>query len=59
LDNFVGDEFVGAERKLPLKDMMATSVKEAQKLSAQAKSAVGLAGAPFTGKASRRSDKSG
>ena len=33
VDNFVGDEFVGAERKLPLKDRMATSVKEVHKLS--------------------------
>ena len=28
VDHFVGDEFVGAERKLPLKDMMTDSVKE-------------------------------
>ena len=50
VDNFVGDEYVGSERKLPLKERMATSVKEVQKLSAQAKAAVGVAGGPFTGK---------
>ena len=41
---------MGSERKLPLKERMATSVKEVQKLSAQAKAAVGLAGGPFSGK---------
>ncbi len=50
VDNFVGDEYLGSERKLPLKERMATSVKEAQKLSAQAKAAVGVAGGPFSGK---------
>ena len=40
----MGDEFVGAEKKPPLKNKMATSVNEVQKLSAQAKSVVGLAG---------------
>jgi len=34
VDHFVGDEIAGAERKLPLKDMMANCVKEIQKLSA-------------------------
>ena len=32
VDNFVGDEYVGSERKLPLKERIATSVKEVQKL---------------------------
>jgi hypothetical protein len=59
VENFAGDEIVGAEKKLPLKDMMTSSVKEVQKLSAQAKSAVGLAGGPFTGKAKRRGGRGG
>ena len=33
VDNFLGDEFIGAERKQPLKERMATSVKEVQKLT--------------------------
>ena len=48
--NFVGDEYVGSERKLPLKERMATSVKEVQKLSAQARAAAAVAGGPFSGK---------
>ncbi len=59
MDNLVGDEFAGAERKLPLKERMATSLKEVQKLSAHAKSTVGLAGGPFTGKARRRCGRGG
>ena len=47
LDNFLGDEFVDAERKQPLKKGMAISVKEVQKLTAQALKAVGNAGGPF------------
>ena len=43
VDNFLGDEFVGAERKQPLKERMATSVKEVQKQTAQALKAVGVA----------------
>jgi hypothetical protein len=54
VENFVGDEFVGAERKLPLKDTMLTYMKKVQKLSALAKSAIGLAGGPLTGKAKKR-----
>jgi hypothetical protein len=54
VDNFVGDEHVGSERKLSLKEGMATSVKEAHKLSAQTKAAVGVAGGPFNGKRKRR-----
>jgi hypothetical protein len=33
VDNFLGDVFVGAKRKQPLKERMATSVKEVQKLT--------------------------
>ena len=47
VDNFVGDEYVGSERKTTFKERMKTSVKEVQKLSAQAKAAVGNAGGPF------------
>ncbi len=50
VDNFVGDEYVRSERKLPLKERMATLVKEVQKLPAQAKVAVSVAGGPFNGK---------
>jgi hypothetical protein len=48
VDNFPGDEFTGAERKQPLKKRMATSVKEVQKMSAQAQKAVGNAGGLFS-----------
>ena len=34
VDYFVGDEHMGSERKLPLKERMTTSEKEVQKLSA-------------------------
>ena len=54
----MGDEFVGAERKQPLKERMATSVKEMQKWSAQAQRAVGNAGGPFA-KKSRRGKRRG
>ena len=47
VDNFVVDEYVGSERKLPIKERMANSVKE---VSAQAKAADGAAGGPFNGK---------
>jgi len=50
VDNFVGDEYVGSERKLPLKERMSTSVKEVQKLSTHAKATVGVAGGHFSGK---------
>ncbi len=52
------DEFVWAERKQPLKERMATSVKEVQKLPAQAQNAVGNAGGPFA-KKSRRGKRRG
>ena len=48
--NFVGDEYVGSERKLPLKEKITTSLKKVRKLSAQAKAAVGVAGGPFNRK---------
>jgi hypothetical protein len=38
---------------------MTTSVKEVQKLMAHAKSSVGLAEGPFTGKAKRRGGRDG
>ncbi len=50
-ENFVGDDFFGADRKLPLKERMRASVKEVQKLSAQAKADVGNDGGPFSMKA--------
>ncbi len=53
VDNFLGDEFVGAERKQPLKERMATSVKEVQKQTAPSLKAVGNAGGPFGGKKKR------
>ena len=34
VDNFLGDEYVGTKRKQALKERMATSVKEVQKLTA-------------------------
>jgi hypothetical protein len=52
-DNFLGDEYVGAERKQPLKERMAASVKEVHKLSHQAKDVVGIAGGPFAGKSKK------
>jgi hypothetical protein len=54
-ENFAWDEFFGAERKLDLKDRMRASVKEVQKLSADAKKAVGSAGGPSYGAATKRS----
>ncbi len=53
VDNFLGHEFVEAERKQPLKERMATLVKEMQKQTAQALKAVGNAGGPFGGKRKR------
>jgi hypothetical protein len=50
-ENFVGDDFFGADRKLPLKQRIRASVKEMRKVSAQAKAVVGNAGGPFTKKA--------
>ena len=54
VENFLGDEFFGADRSTPMKERMRTSVKEVQKLSAQAKAAVGNAGSPFGGKTAKR-----
>ena len=53
VDNFIGDEYVVAERKQPLMKRMATSVKEVQRLSAHAKAATGNAGGPFVVKSER------
>jgi hypothetical protein len=58
VDNFLDDEYVGAERKQPLKERMAASVKEVQKLSHQAKTDVGIAGGPYAGK-SRKGGRGG
>ncbi len=46
-ENFTGDDFFGADRKLPLKDRTRTSVKEVQTVSAQSRAAVGDAGGAF------------
>ncbi len=54
-ENFVGDEFFGADRKLDMKTRRRASVKEVQKLSADAKKAVGSAGGPTYGDAGKRS----
>jgi hypothetical protein len=54
VENFLGDEFFGADRSTPFKERMRTSVKEVQKLSSQAKAAVGNAGGPFGGKTAKR-----
>ncbi len=53
VDIFLGHEFVGVERKQPLKERMATSVKEVHKLTAQVLKAVGNAGGPFAKKSRR------
>ncbi len=53
VDNFWGDEFVGAKMKQPLKERMATTVKEVQKPTARALKAVGNAGGPFGSKRKR------
>ena len=57
-ENFARDEFFVAERKLDLKDKMRASVKEVQKLPANAKKAVGSAGRPSYGVAAKRSRSS-
>ena len=54
-ENVAWGEFFGAELKMDLKDMMRASVKEVQKLSANAKKAVGSAGGPSYGAAGKRS----
>ncbi len=53
-DNFAGDEFFGADRKLDMKARMKAFVKEVQKLSADAKKAVGATGGPAFGAGARR-----
>ena len=58
-ENFAWDEFFGAERKLDLKDRIRASVKEVQKLSADAKKAVGLSGGPSYGVTGKRNKKRG
>jgi hypothetical protein len=58
VESFLGDEFVGSDWKVPLKERKATSVKEVQKLSQQAKIAVGIAERPFSGR-SRKRDRGG
>ncbi len=54
VDAFVGDEYFGADRSVALKERMSTAVKTVQKLSAAAKSAVGITGGPFGGKAAKK-----
>ena len=46
-ENFDGDEFFGADRKLDMKARMRASVNEVQKLSADAKKATSSAGGPI------------
>ncbi len=58
-ENFVGDEFFGADRKLDMKARMRVSVKEVQKLSAYAKKAVGAAGGPTYGASGKRTRRRG
>jgi hypothetical protein len=53
------EEFFGAERKLDRKDRMRASVKEVQKVSGDAKVAVGSGGGPSYGAAAKRSRSSG
>ena len=52
------EEFFGAEQKLDLKDRMRASGKEVQKLSADAKMALGSGGGPSYGAAAYRSRSS-
>jgi hypothetical protein len=53
VDYFLADEYVGAKRKHPLNEKMATSVKEVQKLTAHVKVTTGNAGGPFAGKSKK------
>jgi hypothetical protein len=53
-DNFARDEFFGADRKLDMKAKIKVSVKEVQKLSANAKKAVGATGGPSFGAGATR-----
>ena len=57
-ENFDGDEFFGVDRKLDIKPRRRASVKEVQKLSADAKKAVGSAGGPTYGADGKRSRSS-
>jgi len=54
VDAFVGDEDFGADRFVVLQERMDTVVKTVQKLSAAAKSAVGITKGPFSGKGNMR-----
>ena len=54
VDQFVGDEYFGADRSVVLKERMATAVKEVQKLSVAAKNAVGITGGPYAGKGAKK-----
>ncbi len=58
-ENFAGDEFFGADRKRDMKARMRASVKEVQKLSADAKKAVGVAGGPSYGASRKRNRRRG
>ena len=53
-ESFVGDELFGADHKLDMKARMMAFVKEVQKLSADAKKAVGVAGGPSFGAGAKR-----
>jgi hypothetical protein len=57
-ENFVGDEFFGADRKRGMKTRMRAYVKEVHKLSADVKKAVGVLGGPSYG-AGKRNRKRG
>ncbi len=57
-ESFDVDEFFGADRELDMKAMMRASVKEVQKLSADAKKAAGSADGPSYGAAGKRSRSS-
>ncbi len=57
-ENFAGDELFGADRKLDMKARMRASVKQVQKLSADAKKAVASAGGPSYGVSVMRSRSS-
>jgi hypothetical protein len=53
-ENFARCEFFGADRKLDMKARMRASMKEVQKLSADAKKAVGSTGGPSYGAAAKK-----
>jgi hypothetical protein len=58
-ENFMGNEFFGADRKLDMKARMRASVKEVQKLSEDAKKAVGVTGGPSYGASGKRNRRRG